>query len=452
MMKKALSLIENRWEKYLEEVRNFLRMPSISPTGEGIDETACFLRDFLNERLDSESVLLRYGGHPIVYSVMNNGSDKTLILYNMYDVLPVEPLDEWVSPPFEANIIEDKIIARGAVNTKAPLMSMLLGIEALKDAFDRLPINLCFVLEGEEEIGSSSMYKFVQEKKEELMRAQAGYFMYPSEGTKDKPQIILGKKGIIYLELNIKTSKYDAHGSYVQLHHNPIEIASNIISTLKDRNGDILVKWLFDDVVTPSKNDLKYLPELMAAFDLNEVIRTYGIKKIRGLIKDLYVEVFFKPSINIDGIVGGYVMEGAKTITPAEVKIKMDFRLVPNMTPEGTLHRFMEHLEENGFKEWVDIKLFHNYDWSRTSPEAHIVKAARQAFLDLGMNPYIVTTAAGSAPEYLFTKKLKLPIITAAPGYGGRIHAPNEFIEVAGIRKMMEYMIPLIKNWTKELK
>ncbi len=243
LLNKASSLIESRWDRYLEEVRGFLRMPSISPTGEGIEETARFLRGFLEERFGA--------GNPIVYGLMDNGSDKTLILYNMYDVLTVEPLDEWVSPPFEANIVGDRIIARGAVNTKAPLMCMLLGVEALRDAAGKLPVNLIFILEGEEETGSQSMVSLVKEKRDELRRAQAGYFMFPTEGSKGKPQIMLGKKGIIFAELRIKTSLYDAHGSFVQLHYNPLEIAANLIASLKDGDGNIKADWLYNDVVTP---------------------------------------------------------------------------------------------------------------------------------------------------------------------------------------------------------
>lgn len=452
MLSKTQSLIADRWEGYLNEVRDFLRMPSISPTGEGIEETARFLRDFLHERLGCEGTLLRYGGNPIVYGHMDNGSDRTLVLYNMYDVLTVEPLSEWVSPPFGAEIIGGRIINRGALNTKAPLMCMLLGVEALRDASGRLPVNLIFVLEGEEETGSRSMVSLIEDKGDELRRAQAGYFMMPTEGTKGKPQVMLGKKGIMYAELRIKVSQYDAHGSFVQLHHNPLEIASNLVASLKDKDGNIVADWLYDDVVTPEPDDLKYLPELMEAFDLNEVITSYGIKRTRKTGRDAYIEVFYKPAINIDGVIGGYTGEGTKTITPAEVKMKMDFRLVPNMTPKGTLNRFMRHLEENGFKEWVDIKLYHNYDWSKTSPDANIARAAHQAFVDMGMKSYTMTLAQGSAPEYLFTKRLGIPIVTAAPGYGGRIHAPNEFIEVDAVRKMIEYMTPLITNWAKLVK
>ncbi len=448
-MRDASALIEERWEAYLEVVRDFLRMPSISPTGEGIQETAGFLKDFLRQRLDTGAELLDYGGHPIVYGRLDNGSDKTLILYSMYDVLPVEPLEEWISPPFAAEIAGDRIIARGAVNTKAPLMATLLGVEALRDT-GGLPVNLVFVLEGEEEIGSPSVARLVEDKKEELSLAQSGFFMMPTEGKKGKPQIILGKRGVIYLELTIKASRYNTHSSYAMMHYNPAEIAANLISTLKDAKGNIVADWLFEDVVTPLEDDLRYPPDLKEAFGLEELVEHYGIKKTRGPIGDLYVDVFFKPSVNVDGIVGGYVGEGAKTVTPREVTFKMDFRLVPNMTPQRTLARFEKHLAEHGYKEWVDYRLYHNYDWSRTGPDEPIVRAARRAFADLGMRPYIITTAAGSAPEYLFTKTLGMPIITAGPGYWGRIHAPNEFIEVEGIRKMIEFMPPLIEHWANE--
>ena len=451
MTNKVSSLVESRWAAYLEEVRGFLRMPSISPTGEGIEETAAFLRDFLRDRLGSESTLLRYGGHPIVYGSMDNGSDKTLILYSMYDVLTVEPLNEWSSPPFGAEVVGDRIIARGAVNTKAPLMSMFLGLEAMRDAAGKIPVNLIFVVEGEEETGSRSMVKLVEERGDGLRSAQAAYFMMPTEGSKGKPQVILGKKGIVFIELRIRESRYDVHASYAQLHYNPVEVVSNIISSLKDSDGNIIADWVYDGVVTPTEEDLSYLPELMESFDMGEVVKPYGIERVRCSGRDAYINVFYKPSVNVCGINGGYTGEGTKTITPAEAMVKMDFRLVPNMTPEGVLDGFKRHLAAMGLRDVVDIRLYHNYDWSRTPTDAHITRAARKAFLDLGMKPYTITSSMGSAPEYLFTKRLGLPILTAGPGYGGRIHAPNEFIEVEGVRKMIEYMAPLITHWDKEV-
>ena len=260
-MDDASSLIEGRWEGYLEDVRGFLRMPSVSPTGEGIEETADFLRKFLGDRLGIEAKPLRYDGHPIVYGRMEGDSDRTLILYSMYDVLPVEPLEEWIAPPFAAEIVGDRIIARGAVNTKAPLMATLLGVEALRDS-EGLPVNLVFVLEGEEEIGSPSIARLVEDRKGELRGAQSGFFMMPTEGKKGMPQIILGKRGVIYLEVTIKASRYNAHSSYAMMHYNPVEIASNLISTLKDAEGNIVADWLFEDVATPLEEDVKYLPDL----------------------------------------------------------------------------------------------------------------------------------------------------------------------------------------------
>jgi len=450
LLNKVLKFIDEKWEEYFEEVLNFLRMPSISATGEGIEETAKFLRDFLIERFNAEVKLLRYGGHPIVYGYVDSRADKTLILYNMYDVQPVEPLEKWIAPPFKAKIIEGKVIARGAVNTKAPLMSMLLGLEALQRTTGKIPVNLYFILEGEEELGSPSMPKLIEDKREELSKSQATFFMLPTERPKGKPKVILGNKGIIYLEVKVKTSEYDVHSSLIQMHYNPIEILANFISTLKDKNGNILAEWLYEDIITPTEEDLKYLPELMEAVDINEIAQMHGIRKLRGAGKDLYIEVYFKPSINIDGILGGHTGPGTKTITPAEASAKIDIRLVPNMDPKKILEKFMKHIEETGFENWIEVKVHDMYDWSRTSPESHIAKAARKAYLDLNMKPYTITTITGSAPAYLFTKKLKVPVAMAGPGYGGRAHAPNEFIEVEGIKKMIEYMPALIINWAKE--
>jgi len=230
IVEKILKVVNDRWDKYLEEVRNFLRIPSISGTGEGIEETASFLRDWLKERLGIEATLLRYGGHPIVYGRVKGKGSRTLILYNMYDVQPVEPLDKWITPPFEARIVEGKIIARGAINTKAPLMALLLGLEVLKDVFGgEYPLNLILAFEGEEELGSPSMPKFIEDKKGELKEATAAYFQFPTESKRGVPKVILGNKGIVFLELKVKTSKYDVHSSLSQGFDNPAIRLANAI-------------------------------------------------------------------------------------------------------------------------------------------------------------------------------------------------------------------------------
>ena len=439
-LNKVLRTIEERWNRYFEEVRNFLRMPSISATGEGIRETAEFLRDWLRERIGADATLLNYGGHPIVYGRIRGRSDKALILYNMYDVQPVEPLDKWIAPPFEARVINDVVIARGAVNTKAPLMSMLLGIEAVKDVMGDLPLSLIFVFEGEEELGSPSMPKFINDKGDELKGADGALFVIATEDVKGKPQVILGNRGIIYLELRIKTSEYDVHSSLVQFHHNPIEIAANLIASLKDKDGNIVAPWLYEDVVTPFDYDLQYLNDLMESADVHELMRTHGIRELRSDdLRELYIETYFKPSINVDGIIGGHVGPGTKTITPAEVMLKLDIRLVPNQDPDKVIKRFMEHLEKLKLSKWVEVSIHDKYPWSRTHPDSRPAKVAINSYRLLGMRPYVITTIAGSAPAYLFTQRLGIPFVSAGPGFGGRAHAPNEFIEVEGIKQLIKY-------------
>ena len=443
MLSKVLRLIRDRWPRYLEEVREFLRMPSISATGEGIEETASYLEEWLRERLGAKATLLRYGGHPIVYGHLNENSPYTLILYSMYDVQPVDPIDQWTSHPFNAEIVEGRIVARGAVNTKAPLMSMLLGVEALRDSVG-IPVNLVFVLEGEEELGSPSMPKLIEDRRRELSAADGAAFIIATEHERGKPLVELGCKGIIFLELECRTSTYDVHSSLVQAHYNPVEILANVISSLKGVDGGVKVEWLYEDVVTPTREDLEYLEDLMEAFPLDKLRELYGVRELRGRGRDLYIEVFFKPSINVDGIVGGHYGPGTKTITPSHARAKLDIRLVPNMDPSRTLERFMEHLSKLGLRETVKVKVHDMYDWSRTSPRSPIALAAVRAYEDLGMHSYVIPTVTGSAPFYLFTKALGVPIVAAGPGYGGRAHAPNEFIEVDGVRRLIEYTAALL--------
>jgi len=429
--------IENNKGKFIEEVRKFLQIPSISGTGEGIEETASYLKEFLNERLGAKVNLLRYGGHPIVYGTLGEGENK-IILYNMYDVQPVEPLEEWICNPFEAKIVEDKIIARGAYNTKGALMSLLLGIEVL-EKFTKLPFKLIFIFEGEEELGSPSMPKFVEDKKAELLNSELVYFAFPSERIKNKANIILGNKGIVFIELRSKISEYDIHSSLSRGLINPASVLSKIASYLIDPLEGPKIPWLEEKTVSPNEEDLLYLQDIIEANPLEEILEMYKINKPRLKDKDWYISVYFKPTVNIDGLNSGYVGKGTKTITPNEAVMRLDFRIVPNIEPEDVIRGLEEIISRLGLKDLVEMKVLDKYTWSKTDPKSKYVLKAKKVYEKIGIKPYIIPILPGSAPMYLFTRVLNIPTISTAPGHGGRAHAPNEYITLDTIPKIMLY-------------
>jgi len=444
-----LRRVDEHRDELVERVREFLRMPSVSGTGEGIEETASFLRDFLADSLGASAELRRYGGHPIVYGVLDCGARHTLIYYNMYDVQPPEPLDKWVCPPFEARIVGDRLIARGAYNTKGALMSGLLGMELCLKELGRLPMNVVFLIEGEEELGSPSMPKAVEDLREDLSKASVTLFVMPTELVRGKPRVVLGNKGIVFVEVRSRTSEYDVHSSLGRGLYNPAAVLAKIVSSLLDPLKGPLPPWLEEDAETPTEADARYLRDIIESTPIEMVKELYGIRETRLSGEDLYREVFFRPNVNVDGFSSGYTGPGTKTIVPAEAVLRLDFRLVPNMDPEKVYRRFLEHVEGLGLSRLVEVELHDMYPPSKADPEGRAAEAARRAYRALGMRPYTIPMTPGSAPMYLFTRELGVDVVAAGPGHGGRAHAPNEYITLDTIPGIAKYAVVFMREFAE---
>ena len=445
-----LDYVRRERDRLVEEVRGLLRMPSVSATGEGIGEVASYLRDWIRERLGGQATLLSYGGHPIVYGLVRGSGGDRVVFYNMYDVQPPEPLDAWEAPPFEARIIGDRIVARGAYNTKAALMSMLLGLEAYISLYEDLPVDVAIVFEGEEELGSPSMPKFIEDKGGELRGSDMVYFAFPTERIPGKPAVILGNKGIVFVELRCRTSEYDVHSSFSRGLYNPAAILARIVSHLIDPMEGPRIPWLEEKTVTPTEEDLEYLGDIMEAYPAEQLLESYGVKEPRLRGRDWYIAVYFKPTVNVDGFESGYMGPGTKTITPAEARVRLDFRLVPNIEPEDVVEGLRELVRRLGLEGMVEVSVHDAYTWSKTSPKSRAVERARKAYKAMGLKPYIVPMIPGSAPSYLFTRTLGIPMIDTAPGHGGRAHAPNEYITVDSIPAMSAYTALLIDTYAEK--
>jgi acetylornithine deacetylase/succinyl-diaminopimelate desuccinylase-like protein len=395
--------IDKHRGEFIEDLRMLLRQPTIAATKEGIKETAEMTASFLKEagvKTDSAQI---DDGSPVIYGELEaKDTKKTLLLYSMYDVMPVNP-ELWASPPWEAKIVEEKIVARGAVNTKGPLMAQIEAVKAIMKVAERPPAGLIFLVEGEEELGSPSLPAFVKSQEESLKRADALAMLVGVTEGEEVFDILLGMKGIIVLNLELKLREMDVHGCYSPILDNPAWRLCWALSSMKDVRDEILIEGFYDEVLPIRLDDLKLIEEGAKTMDEEKIKALCGTERLRkdmhgvGLLKEL----LFAPTLNIDGIKSGYTGAGYKTINPGNAWVQVDIRLVPNMSENDVLDKVKRHLRKHGFED-VRVTKVASYGWAKTSAKEHIVQSAIKAAGEMGLKHRVTPFNPGSAPFYLF--------------------------------------------------
>jgi acetylornithine deacetylase/succinyl-diaminopimelate desuccinylase-like protein len=437
--------IDKDWSKHLSETRKLLKVPSVSQTGEGIQETAEMLEDML-AGLGVKPGLFKgtRTSHPLVHGHLDVGAKRTALLYGMYDVQPIGDINEWEYPPFGATIVRKKpygevVVNRGAYNSKGALAGMLLAIRTMVD-MDEMPLNIDFLLEGEEEQGGYSLPRYVERHRAELSKADVAFGFDYSENAKGVPVISLGLKGCVYFDLICEGSARggptaEVHSSEAVWVESPVWRLVHAIATLVDENQRPTVDGLWDDVAGPNEDDLELVRKLAKRFDEKSHLAEISVKKfkVKGSKEELLKKYLFEPSLNIDGLSAGFEEDGTKTVLPPSAKAKIDIRLVPNMTIEGTRRKVMEHLRRRGFSD-IRMRNYIDYPWSKVSPHEDVSRACVEAMRYHGKEPEVWPTAAGSAPFYLFDQVLGVPWGGVGLGHGGNAHSPNEFAVVKGMR------------------
>jgi acetylornithine deacetylase/succinyl-diaminopimelate desuccinylase-like protein len=440
--------LARRFPEHLERTRAFLRQPSVSATGEGVRECADMLRGMMEE-IGCKVRMWGKDGHPVVYGDLNVGAPVTLVEYEMYDVQPVGDLDAWMSPPFAADIHElprvgKSVVARGAMNSKGALCGNLFTWKTIQDV-DELPVNLKIVAEGEEEISSANFIDFVRTHRKEL-KADGGIACDYGEDLRGVPTIGLGVKGCLYLTIWSRGSKAkggpmksEIHSSSAVWVTSPVWRLVKALETLVDENQRPAIDGLWDDVAKPSKRHLELVKELTKTFDAKTTLEEMSTAKFKYELpkEKLIAKYLFEPTVNLCGIRSGYTDHGGtKTVLPHEAYVKMDIRLVPNMTVEGTLRRLRAHLRRRGFDD-LEIEVHGPYGPARTDPDSWLVGAARQALRDHGKEPEVWPSSGGTMPAFVFSEYLKVPWLYTGLGHGGRAHAPNEYATVDGMERYM---------------
>ncbi len=432
---------------YLQELVSLVQKPSISATGEGIGPCA----HFLAERMRSygiESTLHELpDGHPVIVGkVGGRRKDKTLLIYNHYDVQPPEPLDKWESDPFSGRVAEGRILGRGSADSKGNLMAYLSAIRMLSET-GGLPISLKLLFEGEEEIGSPHLARFIDSHVPEL-RADAVVSCDGEMDPSGRPMISLGMKGLIYVELRCRKLNRDVHSSRAPLLPSASWRLVKALNELTDAEGRISIPGWRQGILGPSDLDLKLLKG--TPFDEERVKKEFGVSELlhgkAGL--EALRDLLYEPTCNIAGLTAGYQGAGTKTVLPAEARAKMDLRLVYDQNADRCLELLKRHLNARGFAD-IEVEVLGKIDPSHTPADAPIARAAVNAARAVyGQEPVIYPKHYASGPDYLFTRNLGFHSVwTGCAPEGGRMHAPNEFIGVDDYRLGILYACELINRF-----
>lgn len=422
--------IEDHLDDSVALLQRLCRQPSVAAQGMGMTEMAELVASVIGE-YGFASQVLPTGGYPVVYGEAPGRTDRTLLLYNHYDVQPAEHLELWQSPPFEPAVRDGKLYARGAGDDKGHIACRLAALAAVRAVYGELPCAVKFAIEGEEEIGSPHMADFLVSHRD-LLRADACLWEFGGVDEEDRPSIYLGMRGIFYVQFTVRTATRDAHsGLGGSIFPNAAWRLAWALASLKGADERIRIPGWYDDVRPPSPRD----HELLAALpDKAEELRSlYGLRGfLNGLAGvELRQAAVFEPTCTICGISTGYQGPGPMTVLPAQATAKVDFRLVPEQRPEDLRGKLRRYLDEQGFDD-VEMEVLHGTPAARIELDDPFV----QLVLDTGRavygtEPRIQPMSGGSGPLYPFIHELGVPIGYVGVGYPeSGAHAPNEHIRL----------------------
>ncbi|MBI3840933.1 MAG: M20/M25/M40 family metallo-hydrolase [Thaumarchaeota archaeon] len=423
-------------QRFAGEIIRLASQPSVSARKEGIEECATLVETMLREIGATTKVLRMDGVAPLVYGeVKSSRSSKTLLFYNHYDVQPEEPLELWKSPPFKPEIRDGRIYGRGVSDDKGELVSRLKLVEAYMKTSGGPPCNVKFCFEGEEETGSVHLEEYVS-KNSDLFKADAVVWEFGTVDLQDRPKVILGVKGMIYVEFVLKMLSQDAHSSYAAALPSAPWRLVRLLNMLKDTNERILVPGWYDGVETLAEDELSVLEGM--PFDGEEFRKAYGAKEfLGGMNSDMAKKALVqRPTGNIAGIWAGYTGPGSKTVLPKEVHAKMDFRLVPHQDPADLWAKMRKYLDDNGFGD-VEMQLESMEPAARTSYKDPFAQSAIKAAAKVyGTEPVVELGSPGTGPLYLFTRRYKMPSVDiGVSSEESAIHAPNENLRLDLLQK-----------------
>ncbi|HXF25859.1 MAG TPA: dipeptidase [Bryobacteraceae bacterium] len=451
MQRPTDSFVPQNRDRLLDELKTFLRIPSISTLPEhkkDVEAAARFVADSLR-RVGMEHVeVILTGGHPLVYADwLHAKGQPTVLCYGHYDVQPPDPLDLWTTPPFDPTLRDGNLYARGSADDKGQMYTHIKAIEALQSIHGKLPVNVKFLIEGEEEVGGASIARYVAENPKKL-EADVALVSDTALYADGLPTLCVGLRGLIYMEVEATGPSRDLHsGLYGGAVPNAIYGLIELLAQCKDKNGKIQIPSMYDDVEAPApeeKESWARLPFDEAAFLRDEV----GSTALTGEPDRTVLErTWARPTLEVHGIAGGFTAAGAKTVIPAKATAKVSMRLVPRQDPDKLIANFRKFLLERapaGIQ--VELRVLSAGPAISVDPKHPAIDVAARAFSDILGRPTVFTRSGGSIP-IVGDFKTHLGIPTVLMGFGlpdDGLHSPNEKFRVEnyylGIRTVAHFL------------
>jgi acetylornithine deacetylase/succinyl-diaminopimelate desuccinylase-like protein len=447
--------IESGKERFLAELFDWLRIPSVSADSrnkEDVRKAAQFVLQKLKDAGADQVELCETKGHPIVYGEkLTNPALPTVLVYGHYDVQPADPVALWDSPPFEPVIKDGNIYARGSCDDKGQVYMHVKAFEIMMK-LNLLTCNIKFMIEGEEEVGSDNLGLFVQNNKEKL-KADVILISDTSLISLDHPSITVGLRGLSYMEVEVTGPNRDLHsGVYGGAVANPVNVLTKMIASLHDENGAVTIPGFYDKVASLAASERKALND--APFDLNDYKNELGIKEVQGEKGYTTIErAGVRPTLDVNGIWGGYTGEGAKTVLPSKANAKISMRLVPDQNNHEITDLFTRHfLSIAPPSVKVKVTALHGGEPAVTSTSSVAYKAASDAFNEIWGKRPIPTRDGGSIPIVsLFKKELGLDSVLMGFGLNSdAIHSPNEHYGVKNFLIGIETIVAFYQYYGKK--
>jgi len=441
-LKPVFEEIEKRHEESVRRIQDWIKQPTIAAENKGINEGCELMMRLLRDAGCQQVTKCPTDLHPGVFATLDAGAPKTLAVYIMYDVKQVDP-SEWSSPPFTPTLVDKPglgkiLVGRGAVNSKGPQGAFLAAVHAIRGAGRKLPVNLVFVCESEEEIGSPHISQIVRRPEVVAALRKCSGVLTPSsaQGLDGVVTMSLGAKGVVELELVSsgerwgRGPKLDVHSSNKARLDSPAWHLVEALATLVSPDGNTIVVDNYLEKVRPVSAAEKAMideaakrqsePLLKQQLGVQHWVHDVSFRESLELLCS-------QPTINIEGLVGGYTGPGGKTILPHRAVAKMDLRLVPDMTAADALAKLKAYLTKRGFGD-IEVNMTGGYDPTSTEPNSLPVRVETAVYKRNGVDPIIWPRTAGSWPGYVFTDEpLKLPAVQFGFGHGNGAHAPDEY-------------------------
>ena len=444
-MSAVIDYLRSHREESLGQFIDYLKIPSISTLGTGVHEAAEHLVGLM-EGAGVKAQILPTKGFPVVYGEAEGPSGApTLLIYGHYDVQPADAAEGWTSEPFEPEVRDGRVFARGAGDNKAQHFAHIKTMEAYGKTGTPLPVNVKLLVEGEEEMGSTNLQAFIQENKD-LLQADVACSSDGSLHPSDRPTFVLGCRGILYVELHCRGTGKDLHsGLYGGAVQSPFWRLLEAIQAIRGPDGRVRIPGYYEAVQPLGAEDEKFLAEIPSPEAELRAALGEGADRIPD-ISNFYRNVLPVPNLNICGFMGGYSGQGMKTVTPGGAAVKMDFRLVVNQDPNQIFEDLCRFLEAEGFSD-IEARKLAIFPPSKTGAENPFLQKIISAVAAKGDPPVIYPNSGGSVPDYYFTKDLGIPSMWLPMANADtNSHAPDENMRIDLLHRGSEVAVAVLEG------